>query len=140
MVAPTPPVILTASPEVIPLDRESSTSYSDTLALVGTAIPNSTITVFDGATQLGTVTTDSSGATVFAATATVNVSYQFAVQPGLNDTSNDLAWQILGQFHADDNDPIYNSMSEGSPPFAFHLTGPNGIGQGDYLSIQALYA
>ncbi|WP_334385067.1 heparin lyase I family protein [Bradyrhizobium sp. AZCC 2262] len=81
-----------------------------------------------------------SGATVFAATATVNVSYQFAVQPGLNDTSNDIAWQILGQFHADDNDPIYNAMSEGSPPFAFHLTGPNGIGQGDYLSIQALYA
>ena len=61
MVAPTPPVILTASPEVVQLDRESSTSYSDTLALVGTAIPNSTITVFDGATQLGTVTTNSSG-------------------------------------------------------------------------------
>src|SRR5438046_6932036 len=72
MVAPTPPVILTASPEVIPLDRESSTSYSDTLALVGTAIPNSTITVFDGATQLGTVTTNSSGVWTYVASELTN--------------------------------------------------------------------
>ena len=51
-----------------------------------------------------------------------------------------LAWQILGQFHADDNNPIYQSISGGSPPFAFHLTGPNGMGEGDYLAVQAFYA
>jgi hypothetical protein len=241
------PVILTVSPDNIVLDGEGSTSYSDVLTLVGTAVANSTIVVYDGSTQLGTATTNSSGdwtcttsaladgahsftatatisgstsvassavsetvvgdianfspltdqwsapisvggmpyyvenantngnapwaitevndhtlqfqlqpadlwadnashrseiagGTVLAPTADINLSYQFAVQPGFSDTSNNLAWLILGQFHADDNNPIYQKFSDGSPPLAFHLTGPNGIGEGDYLAIQALYA
>ncbi len=81
-----------------------------------------------------------SGGTVYSATSTIDLSYQFTVQPGFNDTSNDLAWQILGQFHADDNDPTYQSIDGGNPPFAFHLTGANGSGEGDYLAVQAFYA
>jgi len=241
------PVILTASPDDIAVDRDPGTSYSDTLTLVGTATPNSTITVYDGSTQLGTATTNSSGVwsyetpsltdgthsftatatlagttsaassalvqtvtgaisnfspltdqwsapitvggmpyyvenaningnapwaikqidshtlrfqlqpndvwadndshrseisggTVFSPTSTINLSYQFTVQPGFNDTSNNLAWQILGQFHGDDNNATYQSIQGGSPPFAFHLTGANGVGEGDYLAIQAFYA
>src|SRR6202008_4533452 len=88
----------------------------------------------------GSARSEISGSTIFAANATVNLSYQFEVLPGFNDTSNNLSWQILGQFHADDNNPIYQTFSEGSPPLAFHLTGPNGLGEGDYLAIQALYA
>jgi hypothetical protein len=248
MVAQTnPPVILTASPDNIAFDKDPGTSYSDELTLVGTAIPNSTITVYDGSTLLGTATTNSagvwsyatpaladgthsftatatlagvtsaassalsqtitgaitnfspltdqwsapisvggmqyyaenaningnapwaikqldshtlrfevrpddvwpdndshrseiSGGTVFSAASTIDLSYQFTVQPGFNDTSNNLAWQILGQFHADDNDPTYLSIAGGNPPFAFHLTGANGYGEGDYLAVQAFYA
>ncbi|WP_375311178.1 heparin lyase I family protein [Bradyrhizobium sp. A5] len=81
-----------------------------------------------------------SGGTVYSATSTIDLSYQFTVQPGFNDTSNDLDWQILGQFHADDNDPTYLSIDGGNPPFAFHLTGANGSGEGDYLAVQAFYA
>jgi large repetitive protein len=81
-----------------------------------------------------------SGSTLFAATSTVNLSYQFQVEPGFNDTSNNIAWQILGQFHADDNNPIYQSISGGNPMLAFHLTGANGFGEGDYLAIGAFYA
>ncbi|QDP23830.1 heparin lyase I family protein [Bradyrhizobium cosmicum] len=81
-----------------------------------------------------------SGGTVYSATSTIDLSYQFTVQPGFNDTSNNLDWQILGQFHADDNDPTYLSINGGNPPFAFHLTGPNGSGEGDYLAVQAFYA
>ena len=52
-VAVSPPVILTASPQNVPLDKAgSSTSYSDIITLVGTAAANSTITVYDGATEL----------------------------------------------------------------------------------------
>src|SRR4029077_19545722 len=51
-----------------------------------------------------------SGTTIFSQTATVNLSYQFDVQPGFNATSGNIAWQILGQFHADDNNPIYQSI------------------------------
>ncbi|WP_136623504.1 heparin lyase I family protein, partial [Bradyrhizobium centrolobii] len=248
MVAQTnPPVILTASPDNIAFDTDPGASYSDELTLVGTATPNSTITVYDGSTVLGTATANSagvwsyatssltdgthsftatatvagvtsaassalvqtiageianfspltdqwsapisvggmpyyvenaningnapwaitqldshtlrfevrpndvwadndshrseiSGGTVFSATSTIDLSYQFTVQPGFNDTSNNLAWQILGQFHGDDNDPTYQSIQGGSPPFAFHLTGANGYGEGDYLAIQAFYA
>src|SRR6202165_2724354 len=242
-----PPTILAVSPRDIALENEGSTSFSDTLTVVGTAVANSTITVFDGATQLGTATTDGhgvwtyttaaladgahsftatatssgstsvassavvetiagalanfspitdqwsapitvggmpyfvenaningnapwaitevddhtlrfqvrpadiwadngshrseiSGATLLAENSTINLSYQFNVAPGFNDTSNGLAWQILGQFHGDDNNSVYQSISGGTPPLAFHLTGPNGIGQGDYLAIQAVYA
>ena len=81
-----------------------------------------------------------SGGTVYSATSTIDLSYQFTVQPGFNDTSNNLDWQILGQFHADDNDPTYLSINGGNPPFAFHLTGANGSGEGDYLAVQAFYA
>jgi hypothetical protein len=81
-----------------------------------------------------------SGGTIFSAKSTINLSFQLTVQPGFNDTSNGLAWQILGQFHADDNDPTYQTISGGSPPLAFHLTGANGYGEGDYLAIQAFYA
>ena len=210
MAAPNTPVILTASPDDIAFDYEGSTSYSDILNLVGTATANSTITIYDGATALGTATTNSqgvwtfttpvladgahsftatatsggstsaaspaltetvaggisnfspltdkwsspisvggkpyyvenantngnapwaitevndhtlqfqvqpgdlwpdnashrseiSGATIYNPNQTVNLSYQFEVQPGFNDTSGQIAWQILGQFHGDDN-------------------------------------
>src|SRR5689334_5101232 len=242
------PVILTVSPDDLALDNEGSTSYSDELTLVGTAVPYSSIVIYDGSTQIGTATANSSGVwtfqtkpltdnshsftatataagsttssasaavtltvasdisnfspltdqwsspiyvggqpyyvenantngnapwaitqldshtlqfqlrpndlwadnashrseisggTIFAANQTVNVSYQFEVLPGFNDTSNNLAWQILGQFHADNNNATYQAMSEGSPPLAFHLTGANGQGEGDYLAVQVLYA
>jgi large repetitive protein len=242
------PVILTVSPDDLALDNEGSTSYSDELTLVGTAVPYSSIVIYDGSTQIGTATANSSGVwtfqtkpltdnshsftatataagsttssasaavtltvasdisnfspltdqwsspitvggqpyyvenantngnapwaitqldshtlqfqlrpndlwadnashrseisggTVFAANQTINLSYQFDVLPGFNDTSNNLAWQILGQFHADDNNATYQAMSEGSPPLAFHLTGANGQGEGDYLAVQVLYA
>jgi large repetitive protein len=242
------PVILTISPDDIALDDEGSTSYSDEVTVVGTAVPYSSIVIYDGSAQIGTATANSSGVwtfqtkpltdsshsftatataagstvssasaavtltvaadisnfspltdqwsspiyvggqpyyvenanangnapwsinqldshtlqfqvrpndlwadnashrseisggTVYAANQTVNLSYQFEVLPGFNDTSNNLAWQILGQFHADDNNATYQAMSEGSPPLAFHLTGANGQGEGDYLAIQALYA
>ena len=241
------PTILTASPDDIAFDYEGSTSYSDILHLVGTAAANSTITIYDGATALGTATTNSqgawtfttpiladgahsftatatsggstsaaspaltetvvgsianfspltdqwsspisvggmhyyvenantngnapwaitevndhtlqfqvqpgdlwpdnashrseiSGATIFNSNQTVNLSYQFEVQPGFNDTSGKIAWQILGQFHGDDNNQTYQNISGGNPILAFHLTGPNGLGEGDYLAIQGFYA
>jgi hypothetical protein len=242
------PVILAISPDDIALDGEGATSYSDEVTVVGTAVPYSTIILYDGSVQIGTSTANSSGVwtfqtkpltdsnhsftatataagsttssasaavtltvvsdisnfspltdqwsspmyiggqpyyaenannngnapwaitqldshtlqfqlrpddlwvdnashrseisggTIYAANQTIDLSYQFEVLPGFNDTSNDLAWQILGQFHADDNNAAYQAMSEGSPPFAFHLTGANGQGEGDYLAIQALYA
>jgi hypothetical protein len=242
------PVILTVSPDDLALDNEGSTSYSDELTLVGTAVPYSSIVIYDGSTQIGTATANSSGVwtfdtkpltdgahsftatatavgdttssssapvamtvaagishfspltdqwsspisvgglpyytenanvngnapwaitqldshtlqfqlrpndlwadndshrteisggTVYAPNQTVNVSYQFEVLPGQNDTSGNLAWQIFGQFHADDNNPIYQAMSEGTPPFAISLLGANGQGEGDYLAISAFYA
>ncbi|QDF36263.1 heparin lyase I family protein [Bradyrhizobium symbiodeficiens] len=242
-----PPVILAASPDNVVFDKDPGASYSDELLVVGTAIPNSTITVYDGSTLLGTATANSagvwtyqtssltdgahsftatatvsgvtsaassaftqtitagisnfspltdqwsapilvggqqyyvenanvngnapwaikqldshtlrfelrpndiwldndshrseiSGGTVYSATSTIDLSYQFTVQPGFNDTSDSLAWQILGQFHADDNDATYQSIEGGSPPLAVHLTGANGYGEGDYLAIEAFYA
>ena len=81
-----------------------------------------------------------SGSTIYNPNQTVNLSYQFEVQPGFNDTSGQMAWLVLGQFHGDDNNQTYLNISGGNPILAFHLTGPNGIGQGDYLSIQAFYA
>ncbi|MCK1288641.1 heparin lyase I family protein, partial [Bradyrhizobium sp. 44] len=242
-----PPVILAASPDNVVFDKDPGASYSDELLVVGTAIPNSTITVYDGSTLLGAATANSagiwtyqtsslrdeahsftatatvsgvtsaassaftqtitvgisnfspltdqwsapilvggqqyyvenanvngnapwaikqldshtlrfelrpndiwldndshrseiSGGTVYSATSTIDLSYQFTVQPGFNDTSDSLAWQILGQFHADDNDATYQSIEGGSPPLAVHLTGANGYGEGDYLAIEAFYA
>ena len=242
------PVILTASSDNFVLDADGSTIYSDELTLVGTSVPYSTIAIYDGATQIGTVTANSSGVwtfltsalsdgshsftatatssgsttssasaaltatvtadishfspltdqwsspiyvggqpyyvenanvngnapwavtqldshtlrfqvrpgdlwpdngsarseisggTLYSATQTVDLSYQFTVQPGFNDTSGNIAWQIIGQFHADDGDATYQSISGGNPILAFHLTDASGNGGGDYLAIQAFYA
>ncbi|WP_407158797.1 heparin lyase I family protein [Bradyrhizobium sp. STM 3557] len=242
------PVILAVSPDDLALDNDGSTSYSDELTLVGTAVPYSSIVIYDGSTQIGTATANSSGVwtfqtkpltdsshsftatataagsttssasaavtltvasdisnfspltdqwsapiyvggqpyyvenanvngnapwaitqldshtlqfqlrpndiwadndshrseisggTVFAATKTISVSYQFEVLPGFSDTSGNLAWLILGQFHGDDNNTTYQNIQGGSPPLAFHLAGANGQGQGDYLAIEGFYA
>jgi hypothetical protein len=75
------------------------------------------------------------GETLYAANSVVNVSYQVTVQPGLADPGLD--WEILGQMHADDNSSIVASLSSDYPVLAFHMTGADGQGGGDYLAIQA---
>src|SRR3954447_18105692 len=56
-----PPVILAASPDNVVFDKDPGASYSDELLVVGTAIPNSTITGYDGSTLLGAATANSAG-------------------------------------------------------------------------------
>ncbi|MBV8442981.1 MAG: heparin lyase I family protein, partial [Hyphomicrobiales bacterium] len=51
-----------------------------------------------------------------------------------------LSWEIIGQLHSDDNSPITQSLTADYPVFAFHMTGADGVGGGDYLAIQGFYA
>ena len=85
----------------------------------------------------GSNRTEIGGNTMFAATSTVNVSYQLTVQPGTTDTSLD--WAILGQFHADDDDSIVQNLTADYPIVSVHLTGAGGQGSGDYLAIEGCY-
>ena len=55
----------------------SDTVSVNTVALTGTAEANSTITVFDNSTKLGTTTTNSSGAWTFTTGALANGSQSF---------------------------------------------------------------
>ncbi len=82
--------------------------------------------------------TEIGGATLYAPTSTVNISYQVTVQPGLADYN--LSWEILGQIHSDDNSSITQSLTQDSPVFSFHLTGADGVGGGDYLAVEGMYA
>jgi len=68
------------------------------------------------------------------ANSTVNISYQLTVQPGITDTG--LSWAILGQLIPDAKDAIITPVTQ---DFAFHLTGADGFGAGDYLGVQAFY-
>src|SRR5256885_794336 len=83
-----PPAILTASPENIALDSEGSTSYSNSLTLVGTAVANSTITVYDGGTALGTATTNSSGVWTFATSALADGAHSFTATATISGSTS----------------------------------------------------
>jgi hypothetical protein len=68
------------------------------------------------------------------AKSTLNISYQLTVQPGVTDTS--LSWLILGQLIPNTQDAIITPVTQ---DFAFHLTGADGFGAGDYLGVEAFY-
>ena len=51
----------------------------NTLTLTGTAVANSTVKVFDGATQIGTATTNSSGAWSYTTGTLTNSTHRFTV-------------------------------------------------------------
>ena len=61
--APNAPVILSASPDSGPVSNLTTTSNE--LTLTGTGAANTTITVFDGASQVGTTTTNAHGVWTF---------------------------------------------------------------------------
>ncbi|MBV8231163.1 MAG: heparin lyase I family protein, partial [Planctomycetaceae bacterium] len=85
----------------------------------------------------GSARTEIGGGTEYAPTATLNISYQLTVQPGLAD--NNLAWEIIGQLHSEDSSPITESLTQDPPVFSFHLTGADGAGAGDYLAVLGEY-
>jgi len=84
----------------------------------------------------GSHRTEVGGGTTYAPTSTINTSYQFMIEPGQTNKY----WTVLGQFHSDDNSPITQGLTADYPDFAVELTGPNGVGHGDYLAIWADYA
>src|SRR5215475_9903209 len=64
--ASTPPASAPSAPTIASFSTDSGTAgdhitNDNTLTLTGTAAANSTVTVFDGSTQLGTTTANSSG-------------------------------------------------------------------------------
>ena len=83
----------------------------------------------------GSHRTEIDGSAAFLPTnATINISYQLTVLPGMADTN--LSWQILGQLIPNANTSIIPATTQ---DFAFHLTGADGAGSGDYLAVQAFY-
>src|SRR5579883_3281109 len=84
----------------------------------------------------GSHRTEVASGTIFAPADTINVGYQFQVEPGATNQF----WTVIGQFHSDDNSSITQAMNPDYPPFSIHLTGPGGVGQGDYLAVDAYYA
>jgi large repetitive protein len=64
----------------------------------------------------------------------INVAYQFMIEPGYTNNK----WTVLGQFH--NNDGAASPSTGDFPNFAMELTGPGGVGTGDYLGIWANFA
>ena len=60
----------------------------NTLALAGTAVANSTVNVYDGATLLGTATANSSGAWSFATAALANGTHSFTATDTVSGTTS----------------------------------------------------
>ncbi len=74
--APLAPTIMTFSPNSG--SAGSDVTNATVLTLTGTAIANGTVEVFDGSTELGTATTNSSGVWTYTTGALANGSHSFA--------------------------------------------------------------
>src|SRR5205823_6357230 len=78
--APTAPSITTITDNVAPVTgtvANGGSSNDTTLQLDGSAEANSTVTIFDGATQLAQVTANGSGAWTFTTAALSQASHSF---------------------------------------------------------------
>ena len=75
VINPQPPAIVAFSPDSGTL--ADGITNATTLTLTGTAAANSTITVYDGTTQLGTATSDGGGAWSFTTGTLMNGSHSF---------------------------------------------------------------
>ncbi|WP_210333757.1 Ig-like domain-containing protein, partial [Mesorhizobium sangaii] len=78
--APAAPTITSVTDDVLPVTGTAAnggTSNDTTPTLNGTAEANSTVTIFDGVTQLGTATADGSGAWTFTTSALGQGSHSF---------------------------------------------------------------
>jgi hypothetical protein len=83
---PAPPVISSFSPDT-GVAGDGITN-NNTLTLSGTAVANSTVTVFDGTTQIGTATANGSGTWTFKTAALADGSHKFtATDAGSGATS-----------------------------------------------------
>ena len=60
----------------------------NTLTLTGTAVANSTVNVYDGATLLGTATANSSGAWSFTTAALANGTHSFTATDTVSGTTS----------------------------------------------------